>query len=150
MQVERYDDYFMRKIDIEKHNIVYSIQTISAEYIMPLFKLTTMALRTISKPVAGYMKNQLKDNQFFTKTMTDVGRGYQKTMNKFYKNDAPQISIERAIDIGSELVVEASVFAFFGGLLIYDSLKSKMNADARDKRIIEIDERLKKIEKSSA
>lgn len=111
-------------------------------YIMPLIRLATLAMRSLSKPMASYMKNKLKENQTFTNQMVKLGTQYQNLLNKLSR-EKKIISPERAIEVGSELVVEAGIFMFFGGIVIYDGYRSRQASERLHNRINILEEKLK-------
>ena len=108
---------------------------------MPLFKLASLALRSLSKPLASHVKSHLKENTTFTLAMTRIGNGYQRFISKI-SSEPKNISISRAVDIGSELVVEGSLFLVFATVAVYDHFNSKNKMQTIVDRIVVLENKI--------
>lgn len=107
---------------------------------MPLIKLAGLLIKSLSKPIASYVKHHLQDSPIFSKIMTGIGRKYQHLAN-FMSNSGNNNSISdsKAITLGSEIVVEGICFGIGGGILLYENQVSKHKS-------LEIEKRLKQLE----
>lgn len=106
---------------------------------MPLIKLVGVVIRSLSKPISTYIKAHLQDSPTFAKNMISVGRSYQKVTNFMTKTKSDQLDQNRAITLGSEIIVEGLFFGIGGGLVVYDHIQSKEKSK-------QLEIRLKKIE----
>lgn len=106
---------------------------------MPIFKLATLALRSLSRPIAQHVKIHLKENTKFTTTMTKLGSEYQKIISKI-SNEPKIISTDRAVDIGSEIVVELMLFGMFGSIIIYDHYRTKDENKKIQNRLVDLED----------
>lgn len=112
---------------------------------MPLIKLFGIAIRSMSKPISAYVKNHLQDSPLFAKVMTGVGRKYQRAVNFMTSTKFEQLNQNRAITLGSEIVVEGLFFGLGGGLVIYDHMASKEKSAQLNERITKIEEACKNV-----
>lgn len=109
---------------------------------MPLIKLVGLLIKSLSKPIASYVKGHLQDSPTFAKVMTGIGRRYQRVANFMGNGNTQNSAIltdDRAITLGSEIVVEGLFFGIGGGLLLYENQLSKHKS-------AKIEERLKRVE----
>ncbi len=106
---------------------------------MPIIKLCGVAMRSLSKPIATYIKNHLKDSPAFAKSMTNIGNKYQRSVNWLTFSDGnhkfKELNQNKAIEIGSEIAVELILFGIMASFVLYDHLKSKENAKLLKQRL---------------
>lgn len=110
---------------------------------MPLIKLVGLLIKSLSKPIASYVKGHLQDSPTFAKIMTGIGRKYQRVAN--FMNSTQNTTIltdDRAITLGSEIVVEGLFFGIGGGLLVYENLVAKHKSTKIEKRLKNIEHKL--------
>lgn len=108
---------------------------------MPLIKLFGVAIRSLSKPISTYIKSHLQDSPTFGKVMTKVGRSYQKVTNFMTQTTTNQLDQNRAITLGSEVIVEGLFFGIAGGLVWYDHSVSKEKSKQLELRLKKIEEK---------
>lgn len=108
---------------------------------MPIIKLAGMAMRSLSKPIATHVKAHLQDSPTFAKVMTNVGNGYQRCMN-LLTSESIVINQSAAIETGSEVVVEITLFAIMASFVVYDHIVSKEKSDNVNKRLCALEEKL--------
>lgn len=103
---------------------------------MPLIKLVGLLIKSLSKPIASYVKGHLQDSPTFAKIMTGIGRKYQRVANVMGNTQSTSILTEdRAITLGSEIVVEGLFFGIGGGLLLYENSLAKQKSAKIEERI---------------
>jgi hypothetical protein len=107
---------------------------------MPLIKLVGLLIKSLSKPIAGYVKNHLQDSPSFAKSMANIGKKYQLIANKITKSNSSTLSNDRAITLGSEIVVESLFFGIGGGLVYYENHLSKQKSNEIDNRINKLEQ----------
>lgn len=108
---------------------------------MPIIKLAGMAMRSISKPVASYVKGHLQDSPTFAKVMTNIGTGYQTCANKL-TTEAVVIDQVKAIEMGSEIVVETVLFGIMASFVIYDHIGSKEKSAIIEQRLQNLENKI--------
>ena len=103
---------------------------------MPLLKLLGIVVKSLSKPISGYVKDHLKDSPMFGKIMTTIGRKYQKASN-YINNTKTTFELDetRAISLGSEIVVEFMFFSIAGFVVLYDNKVSKEKSNILNSKI---------------
>jgi hypothetical protein len=77
--------------------------------------------------------------------MTKLGSEYQKLLSKI-SNEPKIISTDRAVDIGSEIVVELMLFGIFGSIIVYDHYRVKGENKKFQMRLDDLMERMVKLE----
>jgi hypothetical protein len=113
---------------------------------MPIFKLATLAIESLSRPVAQRVNVHLKENAKFTQCVTKMGYGYQKLASKI-SIEPKIISKDRAIYLGSELAVELMLFGLFGSLLVYNRYRVKGDKKSFDfiEKIEDLNDRMTRV-----
>lgn len=111
---------------------------------MPLIKLVGLLIKSLSKPIASYVKGHLQDSPTFAKIMTGIGRRYQRMAN-FMSNtrDTNTLTNDRAITLGSEIVVEGLFFGIGGGILLYENQLAKFKSAKIEQRLRQLELKIK-------
>lgn len=109
---------------------------------MPIIKLAGMLMRSLSKPIATHVKSHLQDSPTFAKTMTGVGKGYQRCVNML-SSESVTIDQIKAIEQGSEIVVETFLFSLMAGFVVYDHMLSKKKSEQIEQRLAALETKLK-------
>lgn len=114
---------------------------------MPLIKLAGLLIKSLSKPIASYVKGHLQDSPTFAKIMTGIGRSYQRIANVMGNTHNSHIlTNDRAITLGSEIVVEGLFFGIGGGLMIYENQISKIKSAKMEERLKKIESKIHEID----
>ncbi|KAF3962334.1 hypothetical protein ACB098_06G073500 [Castanea mollissima] len=106
--------------------------------VLPLFKLGTLALRTISKPIANRLKKEAGLHPTFRQFIINIAQAnhrFTTTVQRRLYGHATNALIRpldegRAVQLASELFGELFVFTVAGILLIYEVHRSS-RAEAR-------------------
>ncbi|EGV62724.1 hypothetical protein PSN45_000675 [Yamadazyma tenuis] len=91
-------------------------------------KLTSLLIRTISKPVANAIKFQSRQSPFLKTNFVRFGQFINKIDMKLRNNSNVKVrplNDNKAIELGSNFLSELFVFSIAAGLIIYESVKPK-------------------------
>lgn len=91
-------------------------------------KLTTLLIRTVSKPVANTIKAQSRQSPFFKKNFVKFGQLINRVDLKLRNNSNIKVrplNDNKAIELGSNFLSELFIFSTAAGLIIYESVKPK-------------------------
>ncbi|KAI4306427.1 hypothetical protein L6164_029704 [Bauhinia variegata] len=100
--------------------------------VLPLLKLGTLALRTLSKPVANRLKHQAAIHPRFNQFIIDIAQANHRIQTRMYRriyNHATDVEIrplneEKAVQAAVDLIGELFVFTVAGALLIFEVQRS--------------------------
>ena len=104
------------------------------------FKLGTLVVRTLAKPIAETIKSQAKEHAKFRKVCVGVAQGVHRLdvgmrLNLLRaegsKREVRPLNESKAIDSGAKLISEAFLFGVAGGLIIFESWRSRRKENAR-------------------
>uniref|UniRef100_A0A7C9CZH9 OPA3-like protein n=1 Tax=Opuntia streptacantha TaxID=393608 RepID=A0A7C9CZH9_OPUST len=111
--------------------------------VLPLLKLGTLALRTLSKPVASRLKQQAAHYPRFREfiiSLAQVNHRFTTTMQRRIYGHATDVEIrplneDRAVQVASDLLGEMFVFLVAGAAVIFEVQRSaKSEAKKEEKR----------------
>lgn len=96
--------------------------------VLPLFKLGTLALRTLSKPIAGRLKTQAGLHPRFRQSIINIAQANHRlttTMQRRIYGHATDVEIrplneEKAVQAAVDLIGEIFVFSVAGAALIFE------------------------------
>ena len=125
---------------------------------IPLIKLVSLTVKTISKPIAKQIKNGAKKNKIFRKICIGTGNTKHRVIyyyNKIVKNNTKSefkpMNESHSIDIGSEILGESIIYivgiGIYAGEAEYN--KAKKKKEIEEKRLLDEKQntRLVRIEK---
>ncbi|KAL3690014.1 hypothetical protein R1sor_016323 [Riccia sorocarpa] len=100
--------------------------------ILPVAKLGTFVLKTLSKPLASRLKSQAAHHPRFRQSIIDFAQAnhkFQVNLQRRIYGHATNVEIrpldeEKAIQAASDFVGELVVFSIGGGLLIFEVQRS--------------------------
>lgn len=105
------------------------------------FKLSTLVVRTLAKPIAETIKSQAKEHAKFRKVCVGVAQGVHRLdvgmrlgllrSAEGTKREVRPLNEAKAIDSGAKLISEAFLFGVAGGLIIFESWRSRRKENAR-------------------
>ncbi|KAI5970367.1 hypothetical protein CANMA_000530 [Candida margitis] len=103
-------------------------------------KLTALLVKTISKPISKAISTQAKNNETFRKYCISFANRLHKTDVKLRMNLLGEKKIRvrplndnKAIEQGASFISETFIFSVAGGLIFYESYRSRKRAsDQRD------------------
>ncbi|CAH1448516.1 unnamed protein product [Lactuca virosa] len=116
---------------------------------LPLMKLGTLALRTLSKPIASRLKKEAAINPKFRTSIIGIAQANHRlttTLQRRIYGHATDVEIrplneERAVQVAGDLIGELFVFTVACGALIFEVQRSARSEAKREeirKREIEI------------
>ncbi|XP_058958446.2 optic atrophy 3 protein homolog [Pocillopora verrucosa] len=125
----------------------------------PLFKLASLAVKQISKPIANSLKTTAKQSDFFRKYVCIwPGQGYHwletkvkmKLMGLAGPEKVPPLSEQKAVDVGAELLGESLVFGVAAALLFLEYRRGQKKEEAKEQKqnekLFELHSQLKELE----
>ena len=104
------------------------------------FKLGTLVVRTLAKPIAETIKSQAKEHAKFRKVCVGVAQGVHRLdvgmrlsllRTEGSKREVRPLNESKAIDSGAKLISEAFLFGVAGGLIVFESWRSRRKENAR-------------------
>ncbi|KAH9606531.1 hypothetical protein KSS87_000518 [Heliosperma pusillum] len=116
--------------------------------VLPLFKLGTLALRTLSKPIANRLKKQAGFHPKFRGFIISIAQGnhrFTTTLQRRIYNRAENVEIrplneEKAVQVASDLIGEMFIFLVAGALVIFEVQRNaKSEAKKEEKRKQELE-----------
>lgn len=92
-------------------------------------KLTSLLIRTVSKPISNLIKTQTKQNEFFKQNFIRFGQFLNKIDLRLRNNNSSikirPLNDNKAIEIGSNFLSELFIFSIAASLILYESFKPK-------------------------
>lgn len=91
-------------------------------------KITSLLIKTVSKPIANAIKAQTRQNEFFKKYFVKFGQLVNRADLRLRNNSKVKVrplNDNKAIEIGSNFLSELFVFSIGATLIFYESLKPK-------------------------
>lgn len=91
-------------------------------------KITSLLIKTVSKPIANAIKAQTRQNEFFKKYFVKFGQFVNRADLRLRNNSKVKVrplNDNKAIEIGSNFLSELFVFSIGATLIFYESLKPK-------------------------
>ncbi|EPZ32121.1 Optic atrophy 3-like domain-containing protein [Rozella allomycis CSF55] len=117
---------------------------------IPLVKLGYLFLRTISKPIASFMKSEAKRRPAFRSACIQVAESYHQMearMRSKLHDKAPErirpLDEERAINVGANFIGEFIIFSVAGLVVVLESTRNK--GKVRDRKEF-VDESIETLE----
>ena len=116
---------------------------------LPLAKLLSLTVKTISKPIAKRIKSRAVDHDGFKRMCINVAEFNNKTTHHFNrivrKYNVPYRSIneEYAVNKGAEMLGELVVYSIAGGLIIEEYTRTKISKAKNEQ---EVQDRLRILE----
>lgn len=101
-------------------------------------KLTSLLIRTVSKPIANTIKAQSKQSNFLKTNFIRFGQ-FINRMDLTLRNTSNSklkirpLNDNKAIEIGSNFLSELFVFSIAAGLIIYELTRSKKDKEPSEK-----------------
>ncbi|KAA3676377.1 uncharacterized protein DEA37_0008838 [Paragonimus westermani] len=95
----------------------------------PVFKLGTLALKQISKPIVNFLKQKAKSNEYFRRfACLPPAQLYHlwdtrlklRLLGLSKPKEVPKLSEDAAADLGAEMLGEFLMFLFGAGILFYE------------------------------
>ncbi|KAM7425234.1 Optic atrophy 3 protein [Porites harrisoni] len=125
----------------------------------PLFKLVSLAVKQISKPVANSLKSAAKQNEFFRRYVCVwPGQGYHwfetrvrmKLMGLSGPDKVQPLSEQVAVDVGAELLGESLIFGI-ATLTLYFEYRRGQNKEAKkeeeqNRKLTDLQNQIKELE----
>ncbi|KAI3710213.1 hypothetical protein L2E82_39987 [Cichorium intybus] len=107
---------------------------------LPLMKLGTLALRTLSKPIASRLKKEAAINPKFRTSIIAIAQANHRlttTLQRRIYGHATDVEIrplneERAVQVAGDLIGELFVFTVAGGALIFEVQRSARSEAKRE------------------
>lgn len=125
----------------------------------PLFKLASLAIKQISKPIANSLKTTAKQSDFFKKYVCVwPGQGYHwletnvkmRIMGLSGPDKVQPLSEQAAIDVGAELLGETLVFGVAATLMYLEysrgKKKEEMKEQEQNQKLFELQRQVKELE----
>lgn len=125
----------------------------------PLFKLVSLAVKQVSKPVAYSLKTAAKQSKFFRKYVCIwPGQGYHwletkvkmRLMGLSGPDKVQPLSEQKAVDVGSELLGESLIFGIATVMLVFEyrrgQRKEETKEDLQNQKIIDLQNQVKELE----
>ncbi|XP_068683415.1 optic atrophy 3 protein homolog [Montipora foliosa] len=125
----------------------------------PLFKLVSLAVKQVSKPVVNSLKTAAKQSDFFRKYIcTWPGQGYHwletKVKMQLMGLSGPEkvqpLSEQKAVDVGAELLGESLVFGIATVMLFFEyrrgQKKEEKKEDLQNQKLIDLQNQVKELE----
>ena len=122
------------------------------------FKLFSLAMKQLSKPMVSSFKNFATSNAMFKRGCIAIGQSMHRmekgipNLRKLNIPGSPQIlplSDERALENGASMLSEFILFSIAGGLLIWENMRNaQSNTDKQTKqehRISELESKLNEL-----
>ncbi|KAJ1974834.1 hypothetical protein H4R34_004568 [Dimargaris verticillata] len=117
---------------------------------MSSFKVVSLLIRTISKPIANSIKSQAKDHQRFRKICIGIAQtGHRMEMNLkmrflgYHKEHIRPLNDKKAVEAGANFLSEAILFSVAGTIILFENFRSR--TAARDRRSL-VNDTLAKLE----
>lgn len=105
-------------------------------------KFTSLLLRTIAKPIAVTLKAQAKEHEAFRQACIRVAQTLHLTDIKLRmrllgenKIKIRPLNDKKAIDSGANFLLEAFIFLVAGGLILYESNRSRVKASTEKQAV---------------
>ncbi|KAK9473759.1 optic atrophy 3 protein-domain-containing protein [Dipodascopsis tothii] len=103
-------------------------------------KITSLAIRTLAKPIANSLKARAKASGPFRNTCIGVAQTLNKIDHKLRlgimgeprPGSVRPLNDTKAIDMGANVLSETFLFAVAGGLIIYESVRSSQAKEAAE------------------
>ncbi|KAL1225746.1 hypothetical protein V5N11_028150 [Cardamine amara subsp. amara] len=115
--------------------------------VLPFFKLGTLALRTICKPIANRLKKEAGVNPRFRQFIINIAQANHRFTTKLQRRASGRITDavirplneERAVQAAADLVGEFFAFTVAGGVLVYEVQRNaRGEARKEEKRQLEL------------
>lgn len=95
-------------------------------------KLTSLLIRTVSKPIANGLKAQAKQHATFRKVCIDMAQFLHRTDMRLRMGLLGEKNLRvrplndaKAIDSGANFLSETFIFSVAGGLILFESIRSR-------------------------
>ncbi|XP_048230252.1 OPA3-like protein isoform X2 [Ricinus communis] len=117
--------------------------------VLPLLKLGTLAVKTLSKPVAGKLKQQAAFHPKFRQFIINIAQANHRLTTRMQRSiysHATDVEIrplneEKAVQAAVDLIGDVFVFTVAGAVVIFEVQRSaKSEARKEEKRLQELEE----------
>ncbi len=126
---------------------------------MPVqFKLFSLAMKTMSKPLVSSFKSYATSNNMFKRACISTGQFMHRLEKGFAGRTrlglpgAPKIlplSEERALETGASMLSEFILFSIAGGLLVWENRRNAKSSEnkqtTQDKRVADLESKLNEL-----
>ncbi|CAH6720082.1 hypothetical protein CLIB1444_03S03994 [[Candida] jaroonii] len=104
------------------------------------FKVTSLLIKTLSKPIANAIKRQTRQSEFFKSNFVKFGQFINRIDLRLRNNNSNikvrPLNDNKAIETGSNFLSEVFVFSIGAGLIIYESTKPKKSPPKEESKEI--------------
>lgn len=98
-------------------------------------KLTTLLIKTVSKPIGNVLKTQAKQHVFFKKICIKIAQLIHSKENKLKmsllgekKSNIRPLNDKQAIENGASFLSEVFIFTVAGSLIFYEGHRNRMKS----------------------
>ncbi|KAL7105771.1 hypothetical protein ACP275_07G066000 [Erythranthe tilingii] len=117
--------------------------------ILPLFKLGTLALRTLCKPIGNRIKKEAGFHPKFRQTIINIAQANHRLTTNLQRriySRATNVEIrplneEKAVQVAADLLGELFLFTVAGGLIVFEvqrNSRSEARKEELRKQILEV------------
>lgn len=104
------------------------------------FKVTSLLIKTLSKPIANAIKRQTRQSEFFKTNFVRFGQFINKIDLRIRNNNSNikvrPLNDNKAIETFSNFISEVFIFSIGAGLIIYESTKPKKSPPKEESKEI--------------